>query len=603
MARIEQQDSGEMMEPPMLGMLSMTAIRRSSTIRRWLVVAMLASLYLALLGQLSETLDRAVMVAHFGFFLLWQPYFSADRRINPLTLTTLFGAAAAILFAASGWLAILWVAILIGIIGGKVLTARTPGDGRIHLVALAFLLCLLLLWVVPKLVAPAAIIPGIEGVVFYGLPLLLVAIAAYPAQLDSSDSERGTDLFYSVLSFQLAVLLVLGSLALMTYTGRQYYSALLFNILAVSAALFLLGMLWNPYGGFSGLRTYLSRYLLSVGLPFEGWLQELATAAEREHEPANFISHAVTRLLALPWVTGGRWNSADGSGEFGAAAPNVEKFESQDLEISLYTRIALSPAITLHTRLLIRLLGEFYVAKRRERQLKENAYMQAVHETGARLTHDIKNLLQSLYSLSAAGQLLGPEESESYLRMVQRQLPVLSKRLQSTLDRLHAPADAGGTGGAQFVPIADWWQTLQSQYEGRGIDFEGCADDCDTIVPAGLFDSVAENLLENARRKKLTEHDIAIHVTLDTQPRLCLSVSDSGSAVPATIADRLFDQRVSGAAGMGIGLYQAARQAAQAGYRLALANNRPGLVRFTLTPAADGLDHPAGTEAAADTRA
>lgn len=599
MARIEQRDSGEIMEPPVLGMLSVAALRRSSTARRWLVVSMLASLYLALLGQLSETLDRAVMVAHFGFFLLWQPYFSADRRINPLTLMTLLGAAAAILFAASGWLAILWVAILIGIIGGKVLTARSRGDGRIHLVALAFLLCLLLLWVVPKLVAPAAIIPGIENVVFYGLPLLLVAIAAYPAELDSSDSERGTDLFYSVLSFQLAVLLVLGSLALMTYTGRQYYSALLFNILAVSAALFVLGMLWNPYGGFSGLRTYLSRYLLSVGLPFEGWLQELATAAEREHEPANFISHAVSRLLALPWVTGGRWNSADGSGEFGAPAEHLEKFESQDLEISLYTRIALSPAITLHTRLLIRLLGEFYVAKRRERQLKENAYMQAVHETGARLTHDIKNLLQSLYSLSAAGQLLGPDESESYLRMVQRQLPVLSKRLQSTLDRLQTPAEASGV---QFVSVADWWQTLQTQYEGRGIEFEGCADDCDAIIPGPLFDSVAENLLENARRKKLTEHDIAIHVTLDTEPHLCLSVSDSGSPVPSAIADRLFDQRVSGAAGMGIGLYQAARQAAQAGYLLALANNMPGLVRFTLSPDSGAVGSSVGA-AAAESRA
>ena len=39
----------------------------------------------------------------------------------------------------------------------------------------------------------------------------------------------------------LALALVLGSLALMTYTGRPYYSALLYNILAVSAALFVLG--------------------------------------------------------------------------------------------------------------------------------------------------------------------------------------------------------------------------------------------------------------------------------------------------------------------------------------------------------------------------
>ena len=41
---------------------------------------------------------------------------------------------------------------------------------------------------------------------------------------------------------------------------------------------------------------------------------------------------------------------------------------------------------------LAQVLGEFYFAKLREERLREQSYVQAVHETGARLTHDVKNL-------------------------------------------------------------------------------------------------------------------------------------------------------------------------------------------------------------------
>ena len=62
----------------------------------------------------------------------------------------------------------------------------------------------------------------------------------------------------------------------------------------------------------------------------------------------------------------------------------------------------LRPALQWHLRLLAQLLGEFYLAKRREAKLRETSYLQAVHETGARTTHDIKNLLQSLNVLCSA---------------------------------------------------------------------------------------------------------------------------------------------------------------------------------------------------------
>ena len=553
--------------------------------RRMLLFVVLGSLYLAAFVGLTAPGGRALMMVHYGLFLLWQPYFGSDRRLNPLGVGTLLAFAIAALMLASGWSAVVWTTLLIGMFGGKVLTARNAREGRAHLLVLAFLLVLLLLWMVPRVAAPAAVMPLVENVVTYALPLLLAALFLLPGE-EAVRRHLGSDLFYTLLFFQLAVLLVLGSLAFMTYTGRPYYSALLYTILTAAAALFVLGMLWNPYAGFVGLRTHLSRYLLSVGLPFETWLQQLAEIAETEREPEGFVTRAVDRLGDLPWVAGGHWNTPDSSGSFGGQHGRSVLLEAHGLEVTLFSKIDLGPAILLHTRLLVRLVGEFYLAKLREQQLRENAYMQAVHETGARLTHDIKNLLQSLYSLSAAGQLLGPEDSQAYLGMVQNQLPLLSKRLQTTLDRLQAPAHHED---GPPIPLSEWWAALEDQHGGRGVDFHGFGID-DRDIPRALFDSVAENLLENAKRKRLREPAITIEVELVTMPLLALSVRDTGSAVPDLIARRLFQQRVSGEAGMGIGLFQAHRQATQAGYRLALTSNRSGDVCFTLASESTGQD-------------
>jgi sensor histidine kinase regulating citrate/malate metabolism len=64
-----------------------------------------------------------------------------------------------------------------------------------------------------------------------------------------------------------------------------------------------------------------------------------------------------------------------------------------------------------------------------------------------------------------------------------------------------------------------------------------------------------------------------------------LMVCDNGSAIPDAIASSLFLGPVTSESGYGIGLYQAARYAKAAGYRLELAENRPGRVCFRLVAA------------------
>ena len=73
-----------------------------------------------------------------------------------------------------------------------------------------------------------------------------------------------------------------------------------------------------------------------------------------------------------------------------------------------------------------------------------------------------------------------------------------------------------------------------------------------------------------------------VRVALECGERLALRVCDSGEALPADIAASVLRAPVSSRGGLGIGLYQAARQAEAAGYRLALESNRDGEVCFAL---------------------
>ncbi|MBM3342240.1 MAG: sensor histidine kinase, partial [Betaproteobacteria bacterium] len=93
----------------------------------------------------------------------------------------------------------------------------------------------------------------------------------------------------------------------------------------------------------------------------------------------------------------------------------------------------------LHVRLLAQMIGHFYAAKQREQQQRRNAYTQAIHETGSRLTHDVKNLLQSLQALCSAAQDSPPSQSGELVALMQRQLPQIAQRLNATMDKLRTP--------------------------------------------------------------------------------------------------------------------------------------------------------------------
>jgi hypothetical protein len=544
--------------------------------RRWVLLAMLLALHAALLAQPGGDFQRLWLLVHFGLFLMWQPFFAAERELEVFSVVLLVAVTAATLYFVSGWMVVTWLLLLLGILGGRVFTLQSERRNPFYLVAFSYLLTMLLLWGVPALVIGEQHVPAIvANFAQKVLPLLLATLLVLPMPAEDQ-SAQVFDFFYAVLVFQLGVVLVLGSIVFMRYTGEGYMESVALTVMGFGVALFVFAVLWNPTRGFGGLRTYFSAYLLSVGMPFELWMRRIAELSETEQDAARFLDEALREIAALPWVRGGHWRSPDGEGDFGSPGPHSTRFAYHGLELVFHTGIELSPALFLHMRLLAQVVGEFYEGKRRESALRRHAYLQAVHETGARLTHDVKNLLQSLYALTS----MAPKEpADGYGGLLQRQLPELAKRLHATLEKLRSPEIA-----TSELPqrAAEWWAQLERRLAGSQVSLQAEIT-ADGHVPASLFDSFVENTLENARAKQAREPQAAITIIFRFGARATeLSVCDTGSQVPAPVAQRLMREPIERASGLGIGLFNLARQASQAGYLASLAENRDGAVCFTL---------------------
>ena len=538
---------------------------------------MLLTLHGAVAWEPTEWWARGLLLAHFGLFLIWQPVWRGERQI-PLTralMVLCLGAFFAV--SANWWLIATWMAILFGLIGGGVPGTVGRSDRFVAILAAVYLVTILLMWVVPQLFITYAIVPGVSVFVRYGLPLLPLVILVIPKGERQSGAPLIVDLFYSVVLFLLVVALVLGSFVIQEVSHGQYLLGLAQALMVIALLLVGLSWLWNPRGGFGGIGTLLSRYLLGMGLPFEQRMRRLADLAQTETRPEQFLRDALADMLELPWVTGFGWTSAWSSGTVGKEAAHDEHYETDSLRITVYASQPFSPAVLLHLKLLMQMVGHFYEAQRREQLRRQSAYSQAIYETGARLTHDVKNLLQSLRSICAAAEMRGADDDTAFRALVQRQLPQIAQRLGSALDKLKSPA----TSAVSEVDALIWWQGLQTRYAGLGINFRDPGALNDMRLPAELFDSTVVTLIENALYKTAEDAALKVTVTLLAGPRL--RVCDTGMPVQSDIIDQILMMPVESASGLGVGLFQAAKFAEQSGYALALADNRRGNVCFELT--------------------
>ncbi|MCU0869375.1 MAG: hypothetical protein MUF30_07175 [Burkholderiales bacterium] len=553
---------------------------------RWLrrpdvrLAAMLAALHVALTVDVDGAASRAFLLAHFGLFLLWQPVWRGERRLDPVQAAALVGAAALLAWWNDWGLLALWLGLLISLIGGNV-----PGghwrDRVGTLAGTGYLLSMLLLWVVPNRFEAAIGAPA-EVAVRFLLPAFIAVVCVSAARAPEARPRLAVDLVYSLLIFLLVAGLVLGTFFVQQVSHGSYPLALAQTVLVLGALLALLSWLWDPRGGFAGIGQLLSRYFLSLGLPFERWMMGLASAAQVETDPERFVAAAVDRMLALPWVAGVEWTAGAGHGFAGVRTVHATPLAEGALALVVHTRTPPPPALLLHLKLLCRLAADYHDAKLRAQAQQRSAYLEAIHETGSRLTHDVKNLLQSLRSLIAVAAPEAGTDPQALRALMQRQLPEIARRLQVTLDKL----DAQRPDRVAQVPVAQWWRGVSQRRAHEPVAFDAAPVPTGATVPADLFDSVVDNLLANALEKRRRGECSRIVVSL--QPcdgGVQLGVADDGIAVPEALARHFFVAPVTSASGLGIGLYQVGRLAARLGWALRLAVNRDGDVRFVLAPA------------------
>lgn len=543
-----------------------------------LLAAALLTLHGGIAWDGDEWLKRGLLMAHFGLFLIWQPVWRGERRIPLLHALLVLGLGTIFAFVSNWWLIAAWIATLFGLIGGGVPGTVARGERTAAILAAVYLVAMLLMWVLPQLFIDDTVAKQVVGFVRYGMPLLPLVILAIPGGERMRGAPVIIDLFYTVVLFLLVVVLALGSFVIHHHQAShgQYLLGIAEALMVISVVLLGLSWLWDPRAGFSGIGTLLSRYLLGLGLPFERRMRRLAELAETELRPEHFLHAALTDMLDLPWINGYAWITAASSGEVGKRAGHAEEYETGVLQVTMYAVRPLSPAILLHQKLLMQMVGHFYEAQRREQLRQQSAYTQAIYETGARLTHDVKNLLQSLRSICAAAEMRGADEA-AFRALVQRQLPHITQRLGATLEKLKSPE----ASTVSDVDAVIWWRGLQVRYAGRAVVFDPTGFAEGARLPAELFDSAADTLIENALFKVARGEATRVVAALNAGPQL--SVCDDGSPVPDTITGGLFRGPVASESGLGVGLYQAAAFAGQSGYALELADNRAGKVCFVLS--------------------
>ena len=571
--------------------------------------ALILALTLLLTLQASEVGGWRPMLffAHIGAVLLWQPLVPHKRSLTAFQLALVAGIGALLAALLSPWVLLGWATLLTGLAAGRITMLAPRSERMLYIAILGFMVVVLFLLLVPGLL-PSYLqtgLPGplarrwlIGGLTIALLPLLLLAWRADIASASLQGTTRrigGTyDLVYTAWVVGLLLLLIFFGIALMALSRLGYLESMAITLIGFSTLLLTFSWVWAGFdhggaqdGTGGGLSVLLSRYLLSFGLPYEVWLDKLTTLNRTESDPEQFFDGAMHALGELAIVAGAEWRGAGLAGSFGVlqggeavriTAQTTEGQTVREIEVVLRTREALSPAFLWHFQLLIGLASEFHAAKVREARLLQRNYLRAVHETGARLTHDVKNLLQSLNGLIEAVNYV--DDADQVRKLVGRQLPAISARLAATLAKLQAPA----TDSQRMLHLSVWWEAVGRRHESEGVAFRAVELDDNLPIIEALFDSAAENLIRNALRKRALDPALVIEASLRCSNGVIeLAVQDSGAPVPDDIARQLFRSPVASRDGMGIGLYQLAEQAAESGYQVLLVSNRAGCVRVILT--------------------
>jgi len=523
------------------------------------------------------TITQSFLIVHFGIFLLWQPVIKQQSSFSAKQITALFILIFAFIYWFNPWLNAFWTLLLLTLLTGRIF-ARGMARAAYGLAVVVLFLELVLI-TTPALFGLAAISSSLQqpfSIMVLVLPLVLLFIPASGATENQVDFIRG---FLIVL---LVIFLCMSSVIISLTTQQIYIESLATSVIILSLFLLLTAFLWAPRAGFTGLAKLLEKYVLNIGGPFEEWFAHISTLeANTGLRPENFLTASLRYLMQQHWICGVSWKTESANGTEGEKSSHEVDIQDEKLSLVIYTYTPIGPSLLLHSKLLLSILTFYYRAKLQEQLLLKQAHMQAIYETGSKLTHDVKNILQSTHTMT---QIIHDNDAEMQEKMdvLKKQMPILTQRLNTTLEKLRAPAKSNDGEQTSSGSLLQWWNQLQIRYTGRHIKFSTDVER-DSEIPVDIFTTVMENLLDNARNKRIREPELTIYVTLSNlNDQLQLSVADTGSAINPQISQQLFKEVVSSQDGFGIGLYQCYELAKNHGFDLTISDEAEGNVCFVL---------------------
>jgi nitrogen-specific signal transduction histidine kinase len=420
---------------------------------------------------------------------------------------------------------------------------------------------------------PALFVEYMQTVIL--VPILILYFAPNPDHQKQGRSQ--VDLMHGLLAATLLSIVLLGGIVINQLYGVDYIDGLLLTVFIVATLTIGTSWFWNPGIGYSGIGVLWNRYAMTIGGPFETWINTLTTLIEEHYlTPTDYLEAACEHLVENDWLNSIEWHFERFRISVGdKTGTRLEHQLDENLTVVLYFKADPGTALEQHTILLIRMAYQFYLAKLNQEKMRAQEHFATIHHTGARLTHDVKNILQSIKtSLDIIDMARDTPEAQ---KLLQSNLKQIGERLQNTLEKLRAP---GLNTHISLVDCNKWLERIEKQHNANARMFFDSDINNNLVLPVDLFDSVADNLINNALKKtSATRVEVRL---MSSDDIILLSICDDGEAISAEIESNLFTKPVSSGSGMGIGLYQSAIMAHAFNYELELSQNEEGRVCFNL---------------------
>ncbi|MCP4075745.1 MAG: HAMP domain-containing histidine kinase [Gammaproteobacteria bacterium] len=524
----------------------------------------------------NPELHTSFTIVLYGLFLLWQPLWNKDTELK--IATTLLPALLVLFFSYlyPPEFLFFFSLLLAGLIGSRLFSYTTTR--AFDLLALSILTIEMSVGVIPRtfeqISLPAPFATYIQIIV-----LILILVFFFAPVPDRSHQTRSQiDLMHGMLTTTLVFLVLLGGIVISILYGVDYIDGLLLTVFIVSTLALGISWFWNPGIGYSGIGVLWNRYAMTIGGPFETWINTLTTLIEEPYISSNeFLQAACDDLVENEWLNSIQWQFATFSIQSGRKEGiSFQHSLSDNLTVTVFFKSNPGQALRQHTILLTRMAYQFYLSKKNQEKMRADEHFETIHHTGARLTHDIKNILQSIKTSINIVQIKPDENQPLPSKLLQQNLNQISNRLESTLEKLKAPELSTSY---QFVDIEKWLENFKSINSQSSVEYHSDIK-VSHAIPPELFESVINNLLSNALSKTDTKN-IIVDVISNLE-MIVVTVCDDGKSMDVDVENKLFNQPVSSGQGMGIGLYQSAFMARAFNYELELANNQEGKVCFSL---------------------